>query len=308
MLKKWLKGLVNEVISDGFAESRKQIHDEVASALHDITYRINVLKESAEGSHRINTSDLNIATHMLDGYVFNNNKPVAGSVEWVDLNITYKGITYTITNGNSAMKYIWWQFSATDKTKLQSTNTKPVLTQDDILIGINEGGIFTLTMAPGKMTPGGALLDGSVGSGELGNGAVTAGKIGSGAINNSNLFSGKVVTGGNMVDGTISSTQLGSGAVVAGKIAAGAVNNANLFTANVVDTNALKDGAVTSTQLGDNAVTSAKLNSGAVTAGKIASGAVNNSNIFASGVVDNTALKGGAVDETKFNVATHFLF
>jgi hypothetical protein len=308
MIKKWLKKFINEVISEGFAESRNQMHEEVASALHDVTYRINVLKEAERGGHRISTSDLNIATHMIDGYVFTNNSPIAGSVAWTDLNIVYKGITYTIANGNSALKYIWWQFSATDKTKLQMSNTKPTLTQDDILIGVNEGGTFTLTMAPGKMTPGSALLDGSVGSNELGSkavtaakigdlavgagqlaaGAVTAGKIGTGAVNNANLFT----------SGVVDSTALGSAAVTAGKIATGAVNNSNLFTANVVDTNALKAGAVTSNELG----------SGAVTAGKLGTGAINNSNLFGTGVVNGAALGSGAVGEDKLNLATHFLF
>lgn len=308
MFKRFLKGIVKNVMAEDINKEKDKLNQEFATLLHDITYRLNVLKEAGSGAvDRVHTSDLNIATHMLDGYVVTNNSPTAGSVAWTDLNIVYKGTTYTITNGNSALKYIWWQFAATDKTKLQFSNTKPVLTQDDILIGINEGGIFTLTMAPGKMTPGGALMDGSVGSGELGAGAVTeakianlaitAGKIDDGAITETKIGS-NAVTGAKILNGAVVADKLGTGAVTAGKIGAGAVNNANLFTSGVVGSTAL--------------------GTGAVTAGKIASGAVNNSNIFSSGVVNGIAIGDGAVTtgkigagavaEDKLNMATHFLF
>lgn len=271
MLKKYLSKIVKEVIESEFHAQRETMKEEVASALHDVSYRINVMKESAyggkRGETRIHTQDLNLATHMIDGYVFTNNSPVAGSVAWTDLKITYKGVTYAITNGNSANKFIWFDFDATNNLVLVSNNTKPTtLTVDDILIGVNDAGVFTPTFVNGQMGHASALKDGTVGSNELGSAAVTAGKIAASAINNSNLFSGKVLTGGNMVDGTVSSTQLGANAVIDTKIA-------------------------------DNAVTTTKLNGGAVTEAKLGTGSVT-----------STKLGAGSVAEDKLNVATHFIF
>lgn len=315
MIKKWLKKVVSEVILEGFEDSRKQMQEEVASALHDITYRINVLKEAEKGGHRIHTSDLNIATHMLDGYVFTNNSPAAGSVAWADVNIVYKGQTYTITNGNTTYKYIFWQFSATDKTKLQTSNTKPILTQDDILIGVNDGGIFTLTMAPGKLTPGSALLDGSVGTNELGTNAVTTAKIAASAITTNELASG-AVTEVKLGANAVTTAKIASNAVTANELSNGAVTNAKLAS-GAVDSGKLADSAVTTAKIAGNAIDSSKiasgavgstqLASGAVTSGKIASNAVNSSNLI-DGAVTGSKIGAGAVAEDKLNVATHFLF
>ncbi|MGC4375935.1 hypothetical protein WD019_03185 [Fictibacillus sp. Mic-4] len=253
MFKQIIQKWVREVLTREFQEARKQIQEESASLLHDITYRLNVLKEATNGvGQRIHTSDLNIATHMIDGYAFTNNSPSNGSVAWTDVNIVYKGTTYTITNGNTANKYIWWQFSATDKTKLQTSNTKPNLTQDDILIGVNDGGVFTLTMAPGKFTPGGALMDGSVGTGELATGAVTSAKLAALAVDASKL-----------ADGAVTDTKLGANAVTSSKIASGAVGSSQLA-----------NGAVTSGKLGTGAVGSGNLADGAVTGVKLGAGAV----------------------------------
>lgn len=81
---------------------------------------------------------------------------------WADLNISYKGQTYAIQDGNTPDVYIWWEMAATDPTMLQTSNTKPTLTPDDVLIGINNGGTFTLTMSPGQMVPGQSILGNSI--------------------------------------------------------------------------------------------------------------------------------------------------
>jgi len=251
------------------------------SLLHDVDYRIKTLYDAADrltgNNDRVGSKDLNLAHHILDGFVFTDNSPVAGSVAWSGCHVVYKGIDYTITNGDTGLKYIWWDFDAVPNTVFQASNTKPALTSDDVLIAINDGGTARLISVPGKMVPGGALLDGTVGASELGNGAVNSDKLAALAVIESKIASS-----------AITSDKLGSGAVTNVKLGDGAVTSTKLG-----------DSAVTNIKLGDGAVNSTKLASGAVTAGKIAAGGISTSSQFASGVVDNTALGAGAVTTAK---------
>jgi hypothetical protein len=146
------------------------------SVLHDITYRIDSLMNmglmQAGLPHRITSEMLNLARPILDGFTISDNSPSAGSIAWADCNIVYKGTKHTITNGTTNLKYVYWTL-ATTPTTFKTSATKPTLTDDDILISINDGGIHRLTVGEGRMVNGAAVLDGSISSGELGSGAVT---------------------------------------------------------------------------------------------------------------------------------------
>ena len=252
------------------------------SLLHDVDYRISVLNDllnradiKPKGKDRIVSSDLNLAHHMLDGYSFTDDSPVAGSIAWVGAHIVYKGTDYTITDGNTALKYVWWDFDAVLNTEFQTSDTKPVLTADDVLIAINDGGTTRVMLTPGKMLPGGALLDGSVGTSELGDGAVSSAKL-----------AALAVLEGNLGPGAVTNAKLGNSAVDSAQIAANAVTNSKIGNA-----------AVGNLQLGTNAVSSDKLSTGAVTTGKIGDSQVTGAKIGA-----------GAVAENKLNIASHLMY
>jgi len=68
-------------------------------------------------------SKLNLKHHLLDGYVITNNDPQIGYISWSDLHIVYEGTTYDIDDGNTNLRYIWWDLSS--PTVLQCTNTVP---------------------------------------------------------------------------------------------------------------------------------------------------------------------------------------
>lgn len=244
------------------------------SLLHDVDYRISVLQDLLSrasigpGSGRIVSSDLNLAHHMLDGYTFTNNTPSAGSISWTGCHIVYKGVDYTITDGNTSNKYVWWDYDAVPNTVFQTSNTKPTLTADDVLVAINDGGIARVVITPGKMLPGGALLDGTITTGELADGAVNSAKLAALAVLSGNLADGAVTTA-KLGNGAVDSTKLANGAVVAGKIAAGGISASNQFAAGVVDSNALGANAVTSTKISDGAVTGPKIGAGAVAESKL---------------------------------------
>ena len=111
---------------------RDILKDELYSLLEDVRYRLSLLDSAESGRLLIGSRHLNLSAHQLDGYVVADNSPAAGSIAWMDVNIVYKGVNYTVQNGNTANKYIWWDFSATDKTLLQTSNSKPALEEDDV--------------------------------------------------------------------------------------------------------------------------------------------------------------------------------
>lgn len=201
------------------ALARDVIRDELHGLLNDISYRLGVLYD-AENGGRVGSRDLNLASHQLDGYTVTDNSPVAGSIEWADLNVVYKGVNYDIADGNTNKKYIWWDFSATPNTALQSSDTKPVLTDDDVLVFINHSGVHQTVIGSGRMTSGAAILTGSVDGDAIGTNAITESKVAALAI-----------TTGKLGAGAVTSTKLGDGAVTVGKIGAGAVATDKLNTA-----------------------------------------------------------------------------
>lgn len=67
-----------------------------------------------------------------------NNTPSAGYVSWSDFEITHQDVTYTITDGSSNKKYIWWDFST--PTVFLGSNTMPTVTQNDCIVILNDSG------------------------------------------------------------------------------------------------------------------------------------------------------------------------
>lgn len=87
-----------------------------------------------------------------------NNKPTAGYIRWTDVEVIYKGITYSITNGNTNKKFIWWDFS--DPTVFQTSDTMPTLADTDFIAIYNDNGTYHLVSI--NKFHGDMLLDGSV--------------------------------------------------------------------------------------------------------------------------------------------------
>ena len=254
------------------------LDEELKALLRDVTYRLGVLDERAKqlmgASHRITSGMLNVATHQLDGFVITDDSPTAGKIAWADCNIVYKGTSYEIEDGNTDKKFVWWEADKTP-TKFQSGDTKPELSDDDVLICINDGGAHQMVIGVRRMTPGSSILTGTVDSEEIANGAVLTNKIASAAI-----------TEGLLASGAVTVNKLGAGAVTDVKIASNAVTEDKINT-----------GAVTSGKIANNAVISDKINTGAVTGTKLADGAVTGGKIAP-----------GSVAENKLDVALHMLF
>ena len=277
---------------------KEVLEKELHSLLHDVTYRIGVLQDERRANeglpHRLTSGMLNFATHQLDGFTFTDNSPIAGSVAWSDCNIVYKGTSYTITNGNTADKYVYWVL-ATTPTTFKTSATKPSLVVDDVLVAINDGGTARIVIGTGRMTHGGAILNATVDAAEIKNGAILTDKIAALAI-----------TEGLLGAGAVTVNKIGSGAVTDVKIGSGAVTEAKIG-ANAVTGTKIADLAVAEGKIAANAVTGTKIADGAIAAAKIAAGAVTTAKI-GDLQVTGAKLGAGAVAEDKLNVAFHFLF
>lgn len=290
-----------------------------ASVLHDVEYRITALADAALGVKsgirtKVNSNELNLAQPILDGFTFTDNSPSAGYVAWTGCSMVYKGTTYTITDGNTNKKYIYWQFSGT-KTAFATSDTIPTLTDDDCLIAVNTSGVHSMNIGDGRVTHGATIMSGTVGGTQIGTGAVGTTNIANSAITNTLLASGAVGSG-NLASGAVNSSALAAGAVGNAALAANAVQASNIasgavgstqLAANAVTSTAIASGAVGSSALASGAVTSSAIASGAVGSAAIAAGSVGSSQI-ASGAVGSTQIGAGAVASNNLNLAQHLLY
>ena len=307
VIERTVESAVNRAFTYGFK-----------SVLMDITYRIDSLMNMGLKQiglpHLITSEMLHLAKPILDGFNISDNFPVSGYIAWSDCNIMYKGTKYTITNGNTNLKYLYWTL-ATTPTTFKTSATKPALTDDDILICINNNGVHQLVIGEGRMIDGAILVDGSISSGEIGSGAITTAKIASAAIT-TGLLATDAVQSGNIAGGAITEAKIGSGAVTSAKISTGAVGSAQIANSAITDTK-IASSAVTDTKIASGAVTAAKIATGAVTTTAIAAGAVDSSTIatgaigsaqIADGAVIGAKIGAGQVATEKLSIATHLLF
>src|ERR1051326_8791014 len=104
---------------------------------------VNAVTAAKVLAGEITTSKLNIVSVMVDGATWTDNSPSGGSVAWSGASVYYKGVTYAITNSNTASKYIWWDKNSSNTT-FQSSNTRPTLGDDAFMIATNNAGAHDL--------------------------------------------------------------------------------------------------------------------------------------------------------------------
>jgi len=182
MVKQDMRALVREVLTE-----------ELKGLLHDVSYRLGVLYDAVAQTGRLGSRDLNLASHQLDGFAVTDNSPTAGKIAWTDCNIVYKGTNYPIIDGSTDLKYVFWKLAT--PTAFQMSATKPTIADDDVLVFINEGGTHQTMIGAGRMTPGAAILTGTVGSDELGAGAVSNAKLAAFAVDSGKLADNAVTSG-----------------------------------------------------------------------------------------------------------------
>ena len=182
---------------------------------------------------QITAEDINSTSHQLTGYTVTSNTPIAGSIQWVALQIIYKGVQYNVTvdgtaagstTGNTALRFAYFvkasfvtvvTAASTDAVTgvvtpavfsgmLTASATKPSLTADDLLVFVNTTGTVYVAGADSAASLPGVIADAAVDNGALQTDAVTgikilansigSGKLGTGAINLATQFNAGVVT------------------------------------------------------------------------------------------------------------------
>jgi len=75
--------------------------------------------------------------------IFTNDSPEAGYVSWSNVVLYWRDNKYEIEDGSTNKKYIWWDYS-TSTTTFQTSDTRPELDLEDVIIGYNDNGTWRL--------------------------------------------------------------------------------------------------------------------------------------------------------------------
>lgn len=205
-------------------------------------------------------------------YAITNNSPSPGYVRWTDVNIQYKGVSYSITDGYTNYRYIYWL--AATPTSFVVSDTFPLLGMDDLLVFLNKDGIS-------MVVPTATILDG---------GLIVPGSIYASAI------AANTITGGQIAAGTISAANIAAGTITTDKIAANTIGAGNIAAGAVIADKILA-GAITADKIAVNAITATKILANSIETGHISAAGLS-ADVLKAGSVESTDGK------TYFNLAT----
>lgn len=141
-----------------------QLREEMRAAVADIEWRLAQQYElklrEATGAPMVDhlyVEDINDGVHRMTGYTVTNNTP-AGGITWASLHIVFKGVDYTIADGNTTNKYAWFVKPGSGTTAtLVTGNTFPTLGPEDALIFVNNAGVARSVLeesVPSAVMPG----------------------------------------------------------------------------------------------------------------------------------------------------------
>ena len=177
----------------------------------------------------IHAEDINDRVHRIDGYTVTANSPSGGSIAWTSVHIMYAGVDYTVADGNTANRYVWFvkpgSYTPGTPVTLNTSNTKPTLAAGDTFVFVNNAGTPTSVLDAGGqagiLQPGtvdsAAIINGAVGTTQLGSGAVQSGNIANDAVGSAAIATGAVGSG-EIANGAVGSTQIASGGVTPSKL------------------------------------------------------------------------------------------
>jgi len=321
------------IVKNYFRNQVKSIlADELRDLRSDVSYRLRALEDRA----KVNSHQLILPGHILDGYEFLENTPSAGMVSWNDCHIVYKGTTYPITDGLTDQKYIYWTKDTNNDTFRTHFN-KPELGIDDVLVGINEGGKIHLLIQTGKFVHGSAIVEESISNDEIAaNANIQAAKIG-------DLPASKITTGefnANRIP-TLDANKIGSGelnearipSLSASKIGSGTFHADRIPTLQIAKVDGLQaelDEKLSSADIGDIEQDISSLESARDTlmdrtqkfgsdgevisdGASIGLGALSDLNTVGTAEIQNNAVTNakvpnGVLSAQKLNVSQHFIF
>ncbi|MDQ6989190.1 MAG: hypothetical protein Q9M19_04845 [Mariprofundaceae bacterium] len=208
----------------------------------------------------ISALQLNTGRVELTGETWTDDSPSPGSVAWSGMTIVLDGTSYSITDGNTSDRWIYWTKGNT--TLSTSATTFPSLTRNDFLIAWNDNGtlkplwnsslhqgILTSNMlaADFVLTKESQIGNAIINTAHIKDAAITSAKIGQLQVGNSHL-----------ADQAVNDLKLADGAVVAAKIATAAVGQAAIADLAVTEAK-IANAAITQTKIQDAAIVDAKI-------------------------------------------------
>jgi len=203
--------------------------------------------------------------------IFTNDSPDPGYVSWSNVVLYWRDNKYEIADGSTNKKYIWWDYS-TSTTTFQTSDTRPELDLEDVIVGYNDNGTWRL------MCYQPTVMADYVRAGVLqsSNWSATTGS-------QFNLDDGTFKLGGSdspklSWDGSTLSVE-GNVTITGGTGVANLSDAGALATLDVVGTAQIQDLAVTTAKIANAAITTAKIDDLAVTEAKIADAAITNAKI-----------------------------
>jgi len=242
-------------------------------------------------------------------YAVVDNSPGLGYISWTGVSITYMGVKYAITNGQSCYRYVFWKLAS--PTVFQTSDAAPVLSETDCIVFINNGGI-AFSVLDSDVMHGDVLVDGSIGARAIAAGAIRADHIAAGAITADHIGVGTIdakhmkidsieadfiqagaIVAGKVAAGAIGADEIAAGAIVVGKLGAGAVERVTIAN-GAIGADQIEVNSITAGQIAVGAIGADQIASDAVTAGKILAGSILASKIsvIAADLVNNVTLNG----------------
>lgn len=90
-----------------------------------------------------------------------NNSPSAGQIAWGAFSIQYQGVSYTVSAGSTASRWVWWVYNGGSPSIQAGADLPSTLTDDDLVLFGNKNGIGLRVQAT-SVVDGELLVDGSV--------------------------------------------------------------------------------------------------------------------------------------------------
>ncbi|MBW2638192.1 MAG: hypothetical protein JRC86_11885, partial [Deltaproteobacteria bacterium] len=163
----------NAVTSDKIAANAVIAGKIAAGAVSTEELAANAVTADKIQAGAVDASKLTVAQIFVEGLTFTDNSPSSGYVSWSACTVYYQGTAYSISPGNTNLKYIFWNVGDTAFT---ASDTKPDWSDTRFMIAINENGNHR-TIWNATLIHGGTIITGTITAQEIAVSSITADRL-----------------------------------------------------------------------------------------------------------------------------------
>jgi uncharacterized protein YjbI with pentapeptide repeats len=234
----------------------------------------------------ISADKTNVPVFIQSAGTFTNNSPGAGSVAWLGVQVAYNGTIYTLTDGNTANKYLIWD--STSPTTLTTSSSVPTATTS-WLIGMNLAGTYTKTwdlpqvhgeQIEAATITGTQIASATITATNITAATITAVQIANGTITGTQIAAA-TIAGSNIASGTITSTNIQDASITGADIASATIAAGNIANATITTTQISATAGIVGGQIANNTITATNIVNATITGTQIATGTITATNITA---------------------------